>query len=130
MKRVPCLQSHLDWPSRRCLGHVRPDFTGKRPNIRQQLHLNGAKGLPHRPAPAQPRSTQHQPDPCPGKAGLVVLISEDDLRETVSVGRNRDGRRQGAGRREPGSAPFNSTAHTVEWRIGGRQAVRDHSALA
>ena len=26
---------------------------------------------------------------CPGKAGLVVLISEDDLRETVSVGRNR-----------------------------------------
>src|SRR3978361_191326 len=25
---------------------------------------------------------------CPGKAGLVVLISEDDLRETVSVGRN------------------------------------------
>src|SRR6266567_3719444 len=26
---------------------------------------------------------------CPGKAGLVVSISEDDLRETVSVGRNR-----------------------------------------
>src|SRR3954454_12506352 len=26
---------------------------------------------------------------CPGKAGLVVLISEDDLREIVSVGRNR-----------------------------------------
>src|ERR1700676_1010962 len=26
---------------------------------------------------------------CPGKAGLVVLVSEDDLRETVSVGRNR-----------------------------------------
>ena len=25
---------------------------------------------------------------CPGKSGLGVLISEDDLRETVSVGRN------------------------------------------
>ena len=27
---------------------------------------------------------------CPGKSGLVVLISEGDLRETVSVGRNRE----------------------------------------
>src|SRR5690242_1299287 len=26
---------------------------------------------------------------CPGKAGLFVLISEDDLRETVSVGKSR-----------------------------------------
>ena len=26
---------------------------------------------------------------CPGKSGLVVLISEDDLRQTVSVGQNR-----------------------------------------
>src|ERR1700740_974945 len=26
---------------------------------------------------------------CPGKAGLVVLLSEDDLRQTVSVGRNQ-----------------------------------------
>ena len=26
---------------------------------------------------------------CPGKAGLVVVISEDDLREAVSVGRSR-----------------------------------------
>jgi hypothetical protein len=25
---------------------------------------------------------------CPGKAGLSVLISEDDLRETVSVGKS------------------------------------------
>lgn len=52
---------------------------------------------------------------CPGKAGLVVLISEDDLRETVSVGRNHK-----AAAREPASqvwfGPFNSTAHTVEWR--------------
>jgi hypothetical protein len=52
---------------------------------------------------------------CPGKSGLVVLISEDDLRETVSVGPNR-----AAAAREPAAqawfGPFNSTAHTVEWR--------------
>jgi len=52
---------------------------------------------------------------CPGKAGLVVLVSEDDLRETVSVGRNRS-----AAAREPAAqasfSPFNSTAATIEWR--------------
>jgi hypothetical protein len=52
---------------------------------------------------------------CPGKAGLVVLISEDDLRETVSVGRNRV-----AAAKEPAAhvwfGPFNSTEHIVEWR--------------
>ena len=52
---------------------------------------------------------------CPGKAELVVVISEDDLREAVSVGRNR-----AAAAREPAAAasfgPFNSTTHTVEWR--------------
>jgi hypothetical protein len=52
---------------------------------------------------------------CLGKAGYVVLISEDDLRETVSVGRNRLG-----ASREPAAQtwfePFNSTTHTVEWR--------------
>ena len=52
---------------------------------------------------------------CQGKAGLVVLISEDDLRETVSVGRNR-----ATAAKEPAArvwfGPFNSTEHTVEWR--------------
>src|SRR6187402_104500 len=52
---------------------------------------------------------------CPGKAGLVVVISEDDLRESVSVGRNR-----AAANREPAAeasfGPFNSTTNTVEWR--------------
>jgi hypothetical protein len=52
---------------------------------------------------------------CPGKNGLVVLIAEDDLRETVSVGRNRLG-----ASREPAAqtrfGPFNSTTNTVEWR--------------
>jgi hypothetical protein len=52
---------------------------------------------------------------CPGKAGLVVSISEGDLRETVSVGRNR-----AAAEQEPAAqswfGPFNSTTNTVEWR--------------
>ena len=52
---------------------------------------------------------------CPGKSDLVVVISEDDLRETVSVGRNR-----AAAASEPAAQvwfrPFNSTEPTVEWR--------------
>jgi hypothetical protein len=52
---------------------------------------------------------------CPGKSGLVALIDEDDLRETVSVGPNRT-----AAANEPAGGasfgPFNSTTHTVEWR--------------
>jgi hypothetical protein len=52
---------------------------------------------------------------CPGKSGLVVLISEADLRETVSVGRTR-----AAAAREPAAqvwfGPFNSTTDRVEWR--------------
>jgi hypothetical protein len=52
---------------------------------------------------------------CPGKSELVVVISEDDLRQTVSVGPNR-----AAAAKEPAAetwfAPFNSTANTVEWR--------------
>ena len=50
---------------------------------------------------------------CPGKSGLVVLISEDDLRETVSSAATV------AAAKEPAAKPvrpFNSTAHTVEWR--------------
>jgi hypothetical protein len=50
-----------------------------------------------------------------GKSGLVVVVSEDDLRQTVSVGPNRM-----AASKEPAAetwfAPFNSTAPTVEWR--------------
>jgi hypothetical protein len=52
---------------------------------------------------------------CPGKAGFVVLIDEDDLRETVSVGRNA-----ATAGNEPaahaGFPAFNSTTDTVEWR--------------
>jgi hypothetical protein len=53
---------------------------------------------------------------CPGKAGLAVLVNEDDLRETVSVGRNRaDAGRQPAA--ETWFGPFSSTTTTVEWRM-------------
>ena len=52
---------------------------------------------------------------CPGKAGLVVVVSEDDLRETVSVGRSH-----AAADKEPAAelwfGPFNSTTPTIEWR--------------
>ena len=55
---------------------------------------------------------------CPGKAGLTVLIAEDDLREIVSVGRNR---RRAA--EEPAAkvwfGPFNSSETTIEWRAAG-----------
>lgn len=55
---------------------------------------------------------------CPGKNGLLVLIAEDDLREVVSVGRNR---KQAA--EEPAAkvwfAPFNSSETTIEWRAVG-----------
>jgi hypothetical protein len=57
---------------------------------------------------------------CRGKGNLVVLISEDDLRETVSVGRNRnDAARQPAS--DVWFGPFNSSETTIEWRsLGAR----------
>lgn len=55
---------------------------------------------------------------CSGKDGLLVLIAEDDLREIVSVGRNRR-----AAAEEPAAkvwfAPFNSSETTIEWRTVG-----------
>lgn len=59
---------------------------------------------------------------CPGKAGFSVLISEDDLRETVSVGKSR-----AAAAEEPAAQlwfePFNSSLHTVEWRMAGKRPI-------
>jgi hypothetical protein len=56
---------------------------------------------------------------CRGVAGLIVLRQEEDLRETVSVGRNR-----AAAESEPaaseGFAGFNSTADTIEWRLDAK----------
>src|SRR5205085_8364696 len=52
---------------------------------------------------------------CPGIHGFVVVVSENDLRETVSVGRNR-----ALADKEPAAkkwfGPFSSAATTVEWR--------------
>lgn len=56
---------------------------------------------------------------CRGPAGLVVVVSEGDLRETVTVGRNRK-----AADNEPAAqerfGPFNSTTPTIEWRQPGK----------
>ena len=55
---------------------------------------------------------------CHGKATLVVLVSKDDKRESVSVGRNRD-----EAAKEPAAqtffGPFNSALPSIEWRIAG-----------
>ena len=55
---------------------------------------------------------------CRGKATLVVLVSKDDHRETISVGRNRD-----EAAKEPAAqtlfGPFNSALPSIEWRIAG-----------
>src|SRR5438105_8609712 len=52
---------------------------------------------------------------CPGLHGFVVVVSENDLRETVSIGRNRAlADKEPAARKSFG--PFNSAATTVEWR--------------
>jgi hypothetical protein len=55
-------------------------------------------------------------DLCAGIGGLKVLRQEDDLRETVSMGRSA-----AAAAREPaasqGFGPFNSTTDTIEWRL-------------
>jgi hypothetical protein len=52
---------------------------------------------------------------CSGPAGLVVVVSEGDLRETVTVGRTRK-----AAEAEPAAkawfGPFSSTTQTIEWR--------------
>src|SRR5262245_4235448 len=52
---------------------------------------------------------------CRGPAGLVVVVSESDLRETVSAGRNRK-----AAESQPAASawfgPFSSTTPTIEWR--------------
>jgi hypothetical protein len=52
---------------------------------------------------------------CPGTHGFVVVVSENDLRETVSVGRNRAfADKEPAAKRWFG--PFSSAGTTVEWR--------------
>jgi hypothetical protein len=113
MKRVPVGNSSCrprEPCSRLHSGLISP---AKCPNIQQQLHLYGAERTA---APiGKPGDNGSTTQVCPGKSGLVVLISEDDLRQTVSVGPDR-----AAASKEPAAeawfAPFNSTAPTVEWR--------------
>jgi hypothetical protein len=66
---------------------------------------------------------------CPGRAGLGVLVNEDDLRETVSVGRSR-----ATAAREPAATlwfgPVQREHRDGRMACAGRQAVRDHPALA
>ena len=65
---------------------------------------------------------------CPAIGGYVVRVTEDDLRMTVSIGRNLKSAAD-----EPASkhqfAPFNSAHDTLEWRMAKGSAVRDHPAL-
>ncbi|MGB3445952.1 MAG: hypothetical protein WBA48_04565 [Xanthobacteraceae bacterium] len=55
---------------------------------------------------------------CKGIDGLIVLVQEDDLRRTVSIGRNAK-----QAEKEPAAnhwfGPFNYTADTIEWRRDG-----------
>jgi hypothetical protein len=52
---------------------------------------------------------------CPGRAGLVISITEDDLRTTVSAGRavKAAGNEPAASQ---GFPPFNRVGDTLEWR--------------
>lgn len=53
---------------------------------------------------------------CRGPAGFKIVKSEDDLRETITVGRTAAiANDQPAA--SQGFAPFNSTTNTVEWRL-------------
>lgn len=55
---------------------------------------------------------------CKGIDGLIVLVQEDDLRRTVSIGRTAK-----QAEKEPATSqsfgPFNYTGDTIEWRRDG-----------
>ena len=100
---------------------------GQRPNN------SAAATPPRRRSIAASRSAETGVDDstirvCPGKAGLVVVVSEDDLRETVSVGRNR-----AAADQEPAAqtwfGPFNWTTHDGRM-ADARAAIRLPSSSA
>jgi hypothetical protein len=52
---------------------------------------------------------------CAGISGRVVLVSEDDLRMTVSIGRNRKSAASQPASSQ-GFSPFNRIHDTLEWR--------------
>ncbi len=63
---------------------------------------------------------EHASRICRGKAGLVVSVTVDDLRQTLSVGRNRtEAAQQPAAQAWFG--PFSSASTRVEWRMAGSE---------
>ena len=52
---------------------------------------------------------------CPGIGGNVVRVTEDDLRMTVSIGRNLESAANAPASKHQ-FAPFNSVHDTLEWR--------------
>lgn len=57
---------------------------------------------------------------CPGHGGHVVVVTEDDLRETVSIGHTIK-RAGGEPAARQGFRAFNSAHETVEWRSARRR---------
>jgi hypothetical protein len=57
---------------------------------------------------------------CAGIGGRVVLVNEDDLRTTVSIGQDRQSA-AGAPASKQGFAPFNRVHDTLEWRMSRGQ---------
>jgi hypothetical protein len=120
MKRVPCFRIAAGMPV--AVGIAVAALFGGSPGLISEANAQTFSSSYTSTAPKDCRVTSANTGiddstirVCPGKAGLVVLISEDDLRETVSIGRNRV-----AASKEPAAqvwfGPFSSTTNTVEWR--------------
>src|SRR5258707_2305542 len=108
MKRVPCLQVASGLAAAALISAVSP---ANAQTFSSSYSSTAPKGCRMIGKPSElDGSTMRL---CPGKAGLVVRIAEDDLRETVSVGRSG-----AAAAMEPAAHvwfhPFNSSSHTVE----------------
>jgi hypothetical protein len=53
---------------------------------------------------------------CPGIGGRVALVTEDDLRMTVSIARTREAANEQPAAKQ-GFSPFNRIHDTLEWRM-------------
>jgi hypothetical protein len=58
---------------------------------------------------------------CAGIGGRVVLVTEDDLRMTVSIARTRESASEEPASKQ-GFSPFNRIHDTLEWRMSRGQA--------
>jgi hypothetical protein len=110
MKRVPCLQVASGLAAAALMFAVSPANAQTFGSSYSSTAPKGCRMI-GKPSELDGSTTRL----CPGKSGLIVLIAEDDLRETVSVGRSG-----AAAASEPAAQvwfhPFNSSSHTVEWR--------------